>query len=94
MSRSVRDFFLFVVVVGFALPGSARTPAASQVKEPLQLTVRVYDYAGQSEVDVGIPRPELLTQLFSSDNLAWTIEQGSQHLERLLLELELAAVFP
>ena len=47
MSRSFRDWFLFVVVAGFALPGSARTPAASRVKEPLQLklTVRVYNHA-------------------------------------------------
>ena len=45
MSRSVRDCFLFVVVVGFALPASARTPAASEVKEPLRFTVRVYNYA-------------------------------------------------
>ncbi len=47
MSRSFRDWFLFVVVVGFALPGSARTPAASKVKEPLRLkfTVRVYNHA-------------------------------------------------
>ena len=49
MSRSVRDCFLFVLVVGFALPALARTPAASKVKEPLRLTVRVYDYAGASE---------------------------------------------
>ena len=47
MSRSFRDWFLFVVVVGFALPGSARTPAASKVKGPLRLkfTVRVYNHA-------------------------------------------------
>ena len=49
MSRSVRDCFLFILVVGFALPALARTPAASKVKEPLRLTVRVYDYAGASE---------------------------------------------
>ena len=45
MSRSFRDCFLFVVVVGFALPALARTPAASKVKEPLRFTVRVYNYA-------------------------------------------------
>ena len=47
MNRSFRDWFFFFVVVGFALPGSARTPAASKVKEPLRLkfTVRVYNHA-------------------------------------------------
>ncbi len=45
MSRSLRDWSL-VAVVGFALPASARTPAASEVKQPLRFTVRVYDYDG------------------------------------------------
>jgi hypothetical protein len=46
------------------------------------------------EVYERVGGPDLLPQLFSSDDLSRTIEQGANDLERLVLELDLDTALP
>jgi hypothetical protein len=46
------------------------------------------------EVYERVRRPDLLPQLFSSDDLSGMLEQGANDLERLVLEFDLDTVLP
>jgi hypothetical protein len=46
------------------------------------------------EIDKGVGRPDFGPQFFARDQIAGTLQQGREHLERLTLQAQLYAAFP